>query len=612
MKTYFDWLISQGEDPVKANRFEREMASLVTCVREIAFGDGRVPSPIGRFSLYLLYCGIHAYLDDAGFPVPKQLLEDKKKAADRLPKRELQARGFPLELLSHYSKPDAMRNRANLYRPLVRAAKNDIDIPIEEVNLFTLAARMNNKDVADSTVVKTERLLWEIDSDLATKVVGYLHGSDKPDKPAASRQKASDIYSAIRAVVKKLGGKGMTLTKEQADKARMKAGTAAIYKEYNALRNQSKKMFTTAFMLMVNANNNLPFDVAVAEKKMRDKGFELMWLPTSSTGFKGKVGVHDGKIAFYTTAGKLLSAAIAPGSKVIMNPKYDAETDNTYYMIVQAPNGISEGARSYTAEYKRGSTKAKFAKADDVTRRLPEFIKRWQRDMKSEDIRTKMCGTLAMCQYLTGARVGSRTKRIASKKGIATFGILSLKVGHVSVTGRNIILTYVGKKAQAQKHIIKLDNATVKLMAKIFKELMAGKGKEERLFVMPSTVGSKIIEINWGIYDRYLKSMGFTQGSHKLRHARGTALVEKLLTEKPWKPTAKEKTLTQRQKSADDYMKNNVLSKVAALLGHKAAGGTKLAWRTSINAYVKPDVVVDWYNNNQLRVPSWVPSKVAD
>lgn len=611
MRSYFDYLLSQDMDPIKASRFVNENAGLEAYAVELAFGDGKVPSAVGRLALYLLYCGTHAYLHDAGYPIPKELLQDKKKAHERLPQAELARMGLNKTILNYNSKPTYIRDHMRYVREIIRKIRNDLSVSKEEIDLITLASRMNNEDVSDSTVRKFEGLLWALDSNLANKVINYLHddeGGEAADKAGGS---GKDLYTALRAVVKKLDGTGFTLTKTQIEKAKARPTTSAMYREYLSLRRQANKIFTTAFHMLINANNGDPLDVAVAEKKMKDKGFDLLFIPSASSGFKGRIGTDGKDIAYFTSKGEKLQGSITAGSTVKMNPKYDHETDNTYYMTVQAPDAITEGLRVYTTKYSRKSVEKKFQKADVVMSKLPTFIKLWQRDLKSDNPRVRMCAVAALLQYLTGSRVGSRTKTAASKKGGMTFGMISMRVKHLKITAQNIIFEYVGKKNQNQVHQLRLNNPTVKVLAKILTELKKNKSAEDMLFSLPKLSGNGYDEINWAMYNKYLISMGFTEGSHKLRHARGTLLVEKLLKETPWKPTkAESATLQSRQKSADNYMQNKVLSKVAALLGHKSAGGTKLSWRTSIKAYVKPDVVANWYVANKLRTPSWVPSKV--
>src|SRR5690606_15723663 len=101
---------------------------------------------------------------------------------------------------------------------------------------------------------------------------------------------------------------------------------------------------------------------------------------------------------------------------------------------------------------------------------------------------------------------------------------------------------------------------------------------------------------------------------HALRHIRGTALTVELLASKEWKPSAKAKTLTARQREAENFIKETILTNVASLLGHKSTkNGIQVPqWRTSIQSYVNPAVVIDWFKGHRLEVPKWLKSIKPD
>jgi hypothetical protein len=110
-----------------------------------------------------------------------------------------------------------------------------------------------------------------------------------------------------------------------------------------------------------------------------------------------------------------------------------------------------------------------------------------------------------------------------------------------------------------------------------------------------------------------MTSCGMSIKVHALRHIRGTELVRNILAKSPWKQPKAGSSLIARQRSADDYIKMNVLTKVGALLGHAAkskTGEQTTVWRTSITSYVNPVPIINWYKEQKLEVPKWVPMKV--
>ena len=225
-----------------------------------------------------------------------------------------------------------------------------------------------------------------------------------------------------------------------------------------------------------------------------------------------------------------------------------------------------------------------------------------------------MKATAAVVLYWTGARVGSNATGMASKKGVEGFGILNLRIRHIKFTTTSVILEYAGKKGMHQKHILPMNDAAHKLVAKHLKQLAAGKGKEDLLFSVPAKTKGKVTPLTFGLFSKYLKSNGFTMGAHKLRHVRGTSAVKRLLEENTWKPSKTATTLAKRQREAEKWIKEKVLVKIANILGHqsknKTTGVTTPAWQTSIKSYINPDVVRQWFVSNKLDVPNWVPNKL--
>lgn len=576
--------------------------------------QANVTSAVGKAAMYLMYYALSAYLSDNKITPPKDLLNDLRRSYGLMPLAELKRMKMP-DLSRLGTSKQSLRDTLPALLRWNRSVKENTRIPENERKLLTYALRIAKPGVSKSSVDGMERLAWVLSPDLGGKVSEYRHGaaSGGNDKKA-SASGVVGAHTALKAKVKALGGTGFTLDLQHAATAKAKA--PGKYKEYLAARTELRKQFEIDFRKLIIGNDNKPMDVVQAEKAMRDKGYELLFIPTKSMGFLGKVGLNSGKMALFTKGDALLSGNIAPGSKVKMNPGYkDGDADAPYYMTVQAPGAVTKGNRIYTVQQRKGAIVEKFQKADQLAAKLPSLTKRWMQDVKSTDEFQRMAGTAATILYLTGARVGSNASGMSSKKGVAGFGILNMRAKMAKVTATSIILTYPGKKGVMQKHVISVSKPAVKLIAANLKKYLTGKKPDAMLWSVPSLSGKKTIDLTYADFNRYIKSMGFTQGAHKLRHVRGTSLAKQLLEAIPWKPSKAATTLAKRKKEADTYMKDKILSKVADLLGHRTTtktGETKPAWSTSINSYVQPDIVREWYAKNQLDVPSWVPARVTD
>lgn len=576
-------------------------------------------SAVGKYAIFLMYLSLSIYLSDKKLVAPKSLVSDIRAAANHVPDAELMRKYkfTKTMLLKEPSKRWIQDQLVDLRGLNRRYISNDTTIPENERKLFTLALRICRGSISPSSIKSLEKIAWVISPDLGAKVTKHIHGESNDSTSAGKKAAGKEldaIHSAIKNLVKQLGGSGLTLSLDKANTARNNAKLEPKYKEYLRMRSELRRNFEIEFRKAVVNNGNKPIDAKDAEKLMQSKGFELMFIPTNSMGFTGKIGIHNGKMALFTSTDKMIHGNIAPGSTVRMNKKYDPVSDNNYVMVVKAPGALTNGNRLYTTEYKRGSASSKFKKADDLGRSLPALMKAWAEGLKSNDPLKRMNATASVCLYLTGARAGSRADAMASKKGVAGYGMMNIRNKHVKVTATSIIFSYPGKKGVLQKHVIPLKDKSRKLIGKYILQLKKDKDPNDPLWTMPSLTGKRTVTANYTTLTRYLKSIGLTQGAHKLRHVRGTELAKKLLATTKFKFSTKANTLPKKKKEADDYMKNKILSKVADLLGHRATGSDgklKMAWNTSIQSYVNPNIVRDWYKEHKLDVPTWVPDSVT-
>lgn len=582
---------------------------------QLLMETANVTTAVGKLGVYLAYYGIYAYLKDKKIEAPRSLMDDLMSAHDRVPVREIMRLRGGKEinrfLASKSYVPGLMRNHLSALRGFNREVREMVRIPEEERKLLSLAIRVCREKVSESGVKSLERMAWMISPDLGGKILQYAHPDEKQTSKARStNSNLTALQGSLKALVKKLGGSGYTLGGSHIMELRSRAATEAKYKEYLAVRRDIRKLFDIEYRKLIVNNNNQPMPVEKAEKAMRNAGFELLFMPTKRQGFDGMVGVHGGRLAIYTNAGVMIQGNIAPGSKVTMNRKYNSDRDDNYVMKVQAPGAITQGNRFYTINYRKGAVVQKFQKADDLSRLIPKLLKAWKNDLRSKDDSIRMHATAATMLYLTSARVGSKLG-MQSKRGVKSQGILTLHVENVRFTSSSVIITYAGKKGVQQKHTIPLANTGTKIIGRNIRELVKGKDKQDLLFTIPSITGRRDIAVTYSSFSKYLKSLGFTHGAHKLRHVRGTNLAQMLFNKYDWKPSRNATTLSKRQREAETFVKDRILNKVADLLGHRSDGGKQLAWRTSIQSYINPNVVRDWFVKNELDVPNWVPAKVS-
>lgn len=574
-----------------------------------------VTTAVGKLGIYLMYFAIYAYMKEKKLDPGKQIIADLKEAYGRLPMNDLAKLGIRKRSLVSTTDPSWLRNQLADFREANRSIREMVKIPEVERKLLTLAIRVGRADASASALRQLETIAYQISPDLGGKINQHVHGTDDNKKSkSATTDKLSGLHKSLSAVVKKMGGTGYTLTLDKAVKAREGKSTSSLYAEYNSIRREIRKVFEVEFRKLIAGNDNKPIDADAASKAMANKGFLLPLVPDSKIGFLGRVGIQNGKLALYTKTGKLISGNITPGSSVRMNKKYGVDSDDVYVMIVKAPGAVGS-QRVYTAESKGRKQTSKFEKADNLEKILPKLLKAWARDLKSTDPMKRAQATAATILYWTGARVGSRTDGMQSRKGVEGFGILNLRLRHIKINSSAITLDYAGKKGMQQKHIIPLKTPDQKLVAKNLQNLIDGKTKEDLIFTVPGKTKGRTLTLTHGLFSRYLKSNGFTMGAHKLRHVRGNKIVRSILEVNEWKPSKSATTLAKKQREAESWMKEKVLVKVAQNLGHQSrskTGEIKPAWMTSINSYINPAIIKDWFVKNSLDIPNWLKKVVND
>jgi DNA topoisomerase-1 len=160
----------------------------------------------------------------------------------------------------------------------------------------------------------------------------------------------------------------------------------------------------------------------------------------SRKGRKGRFRYHDSRGKRITDAAKLArieELVIPPAWKdVWISPRATAKLQAT---------GVDRAGRRqylYHPEYRARQEQEKFDKLVRFAERLPDLRKAMARDMKGEPLSPEWVCALALRLINLGwFRVG--TERYA--RTTRTFGITTLRKGHVSVRGSRITFKYRGK-----------------------------------------------------------------------------------------------------------------------------------------------------------------------
>jgi hypothetical protein len=358
------------------------------------------------------------------------------------------------------------------------------------------------------------------------------------------------------------------------------ATSPKIIAKYVELRKQFKANYSKALLKFVRLSGKPLVDVARAKAYLTAMGCN--YLPT---GFIGKV---DEKGKLYTSAGKALKGTMA--GRMQMNPSYDPKTDDTYYCKLL---GDMRGELR-TVDFLKHSKTLRIDSVTDFSSNIEEHRKTWLRDLGSIEKHTQMIAAIIETIHLTQARIGGEKNE---NDGVQTFGISTLRCKHIRVTAQGVEMRYPGKKGTLQHHTIKPTTATNRKVMSLLKSYIAGRGKEDRVFVAG---GKPIIpsEVNG-----YLRRIGVKVTIHKFRHAAATKAALDLLASSPFnsknKPT---------QAQAERWLKVEAI-KIGTMLHHRTGSGDKqkVTGTTAIGAYISPDILKDFFVDLGLRVPKWIP-----
>ena len=584
-----------------------------------AIGAGQL-SEFGVFARFLFVLGVVEYLkvhNKAGYEEAAPLIARSRKFVQE---QAMKMYRIPDWAYKEYKNSDAVliRDIDSLNGIFNNYIKNVPAIPADEKEVFKQAVFMIRyiKQGWPATRLDTiERYAKALSKNLGLIFAKYIRLKAGTEGEFSGKEHIDNLYTELQNIVKQLTGKsGMTISTDRQKELKLKNGpeVQALIR-YTDIRKELRTLTNNALYAII-SEKHIPADKAA--KEMEKQGFRDYPFPTSKEGYTGNIGINkEGKIALFTEQGKEIVGAVAPGSKVKMNPAYDPEKDSSYYFLFRAPGAVSD-TRAYTKAFKNVKTEAKHTKTTTNTENVDRWVKAWERDLLNKDPMRHVPATVAMLLYLTSARIGTSKENRSLKGGAHTYGISTLRKQHVRIGSASIILDYVGKKGMHQKHTLKLDTKVNKRIATILKGLLDGKKKDDLVFAFerPTSRTGAVQEVNPTFFRQYLKSTGVTINPHALRHIRGTALTEDLLNSTEWRPSAKARTLTSKQREAEAFIKEKILTKVAQLLGHKSMkNGVAIdAWRTSIQSYINPVVISNWFREQNLGVPKWVPRKLEE
>lgn len=393
----------------------------------------------------------------------------------------------------------------------------------------------------------------------------------------------ADNKALRRAVQSLVGRDGAHLTKTESDM--LKETNPDQHAKYVLLRKAHNAEFKATLTNYVRqlGKDKVPYQQVY--KYIIGQGFTHSLVP-------GFTGLIDDQGNWFTEKGEKIGNVpnLQTYTHVVMNDGKDPEAGWVFKAF--KPDGGY--AYSYTANFRRDQSSAKYAHVAELMEKIPEIQATWRAKIKKFNIADRQCVSAVVLEilYTYAARIGSNPGR----------GAGTLLVKNASVTQQGVNLSYIGKDSIPTKHIIRAaDGPWSALLVKCLKELIGDKKPSVFLFTTQQPNGklTRVAPANVnGAFHAFGAPAEVTV--HKLRTCRGTTLFKQLMDADGTKrPPATEKDAMLRYK--------DMTAKVGKLLNHKRGVGTEkesVTGTTAALSYIDGDLQLELWDRWGFRPPS--------
>lgn len=454
------------------------------------------------------------------------------------------------------------------YRPKIAEFTDDVRIGKEQLGMLKDIGLFMRKDspAAFSRIAKRVTLLGkpELNSLFAESL------DDLDDM--------SSVADEMRRIVLKLTGRKNDPILMLTELRDLRTSNEKLITRYVELRKQFVAAYKKAVMSYVR-NSGQP-NVPVSEMRKVLAKLDCDYIP------KGFVGRIDDTGKLYTQTGLPIAGMLI--GEVVMNPKYSPKTDDTY--VCSLKSNPSQSLRTETMLHRNKVDR--FAIIGKLSSTIDKFEKRWQKDLKSFDPRTKLVATIVDAVWQAQARIGT-PGNVANDE--ETFGISTVQKRHVKATAAEIHISYPGKKGTMQDHVFSKAQHPV-LFKNILEYYRAAKKPTDLVFTLPNTGTA----YSSSPCNKYLRELGMPEGTtiHKFRHVKGTKYALEVLEKSPFE--GKKPSQTEAERWFKEAMKE-----VGEKLHHQTGG--KVTGMTAISSYISPAVSAGFFTDLKLRVPAWIP-----
>lgn len=488
-----------------------------------------------------------------------------------------------LNILRGRDKEETYVQLGQLVKKLAPMGKSDKEVPTEDLDLLN-ALGMYFRTDSPNALAKL------------TKFASLTKSPWIVQRLAPKVGNQQDTKKALETLLVSLVGRTDTaLTLEEAVK--VKEVKPEAYKAYLALRRQFNQSWRDALVAFIRKSGQDKVPYVKALEYLKLNGIDHL-MPI---GFTGMI---DDLSRLYTSKGVAIDGvpnAITFPS-VTMNPNYGRAGGGDWVFMANRVNG-DPGPYFYTSDFKKGQSKAKFAKVADLSKKMESMRKKWFAKVKAFDITQPTCVTAVVLEILFefAARIGSVGNKAG---GQSTYGVGTLLVKHAIIdpTG-NITLRYKGKDGVATRHKLLSSDPYTKYVLLALHKLLTGKDPKDRIFTYVKN--GRHIPISPANVNSFFHACGAPEGVtvHKIRTYTGTKIFTELMNEqfeKTKQPKTEKEAMVIFQKMAEAVGKR--LNHIRTM----AAGGTKVTGTTALSAYIDVAIQILFWRRLGLRLPKYL------
>jgi len=353
----------------------------------------------------------------------------------------------------------------------------------------------------------------------------------------AEETSQSSVAEELKKFVREVSGESSTeLSREDADALR--ENDPVSYKEYGLLRRKFNQAWKDAASNFVRSSGDPTVPMVDLIEYLDSKKMKYQIVP----GFEGRVNAD---LEWFTADDERIGGV--PSVMTFSHVEMNDDPQPGKYVFTAIPYEDSTGSKPkyfYRVSDALAKRQKKYSLVADVLPVIKKARSIWIKGIKVFDVSDPKTVAALMIElsYQFSSRIGGKGNSTA---GSATYGLSTLRVGHVKFTSNGFTVSYEGKAGVFTNHKYVVKEATSRQVYACMKELVDGKSKDDFVFTYALKNGEHRT-VNPSVVNQVFKKVVGNPDItiHKLRTLRATSMfgdmVDDYISKTKTPPTAKQ------------------------------------------------------------------------